>query len=64
MWVTRARLFWNWLVGRSPTDREIDDELEAFVEMLGEEKVRAGASPEEARRVITDLMRAISEQAP
>ena len=50
MWVTRARRFWNWLVGRSPSDREIDDELEAFVEMLGEEKVRAGASPEEARR--------------
>ena len=47
----RARALWHWLIGRSPSDREIDDELGAYVALLTEEKQRAGASIEEARRL-------------
>jgi predicted permease len=38
------------MFGRSKTDRELDAELHAFVELLTEEKIRAGMSPAEARR--------------
>ena len=32
------------------SDQELDEELQSFVEMLAEEKTKAGATPEEARR--------------
>ena len=32
------------------SDQELDEELHTFVEMLAEEKTKAGATPEEARR--------------
>ena len=38
------------LIAGSRVDRELDAELRAHVELLTEEKVRAGLSPEEARR--------------
>jgi putative ABC transport system permease protein len=38
------------LFRRSRVDREIDDELRAHIEMRTEDNVRAGMSPEEARR--------------
>ena len=39
------------MIGRSPTDRDIDDELGAYVALLTDEKRRAGASPEHARLI-------------
>ena len=38
------------LLGRSTVERELDDELRAYVDELAAEKASAGASPEEARR--------------
>ena len=38
------------LFRRSRVDREIDDELKAHIEMRMEDNLRAGMSPEEARR--------------
>ena len=38
------------LTGRTTVERELDDELRAYVDELAAEKVRAGASPDEARR--------------
>ena len=38
------------LFHRSRIDREIDDELRAHIEMRTEDNLRAGMSPEEARR--------------
>src|SRR5205085_725807 len=38
------------LAGRATVERELDEELRAYVDLLAAEKVAAGASPEEARR--------------
>ena len=38
------------LFRRARVDREINDELRAHIEMRTEDNVRAGMSPEEARR--------------
>src|SRR5215510_12048014 len=38
------------LFAQQRTEQELDRELEVFVAMSAEEKVRAGLSPEEARR--------------
>ncbi len=35
---------------KTPTAREINEELDAFITLLTEEKIRAGMSPGEARR--------------
>src|SRR5262245_2106328 len=44
------RALWTRLAGTSPTNRDIDDELDAYVRLLTEEKIRAGLTPIEARR--------------
>ena len=38
------------VAGRATVERELDEELGAYVELLVAEKVKAGATPEEARR--------------
>jgi predicted permease len=47
-----ARLFrlWRNLVHRSRVDRDLDEELRAAFELLVDEKVRSGLSPDDARR--------------
>ena len=40
----------HWMVHRDRAERDLHDELEAFVEMAAADKVRDGAAPEEARR--------------
>ena len=48
----RSRLlsFWRTLTGGARLDAELDDELRAYVDLLTDEKVRAGLSPAAARR--------------
>ena len=38
------------MFGHERDDRDLDDELRAFVDLLTAEKVKAGMSPREARR--------------
>ncbi len=42
--------FWRNLFHRDAAERELDDELRSYVDLLTAEKVRAGATPEAARR--------------
>ena len=42
-------LFRN-LFGKKRVERQLDDELQAYVELAADEKIAAGASPDEARR--------------
>jgi len=42
--------FWRTLLHRTRLDADLDDELRAYVDLLVERKVRAGADPAEARR--------------
>ncbi|MBK5297781.1 MAG: ABC transporter permease [Vicinamibacteria bacterium] len=48
----RSRLlsFWRTLTGGARLDADLDDELRAHVDLLADEKERAGLSPSEARR--------------
>ena len=48
----RSRLFsfWRTLTGGARLDAELDDELRAYVELLTDEKIRAGLPPAAARR--------------
>jgi predicted permease len=47
---TRLRSFWRNLVHRDRVDRELDDELGAVATLLVDENMRAGMTPEQARR--------------
>jgi predicted permease len=49
-WLISLRSLWQTLVRPSRLDRDLDDELRAYVEMLTERHVRAGLSPAAARR--------------
>lgn len=51
----RSRLssVWRNLVQRDRTERDLDDEVRAAVELLVDEKLRAGMRPEDARRAAT-----------
>jgi predicted permease len=42
--------FWKNLFSRSQVERELDDELQAFVDLLTAEKIRSGMTPDAARR--------------
>ena len=49
--------WWRWIVGtirslfrKAELDRELDAELRSYLDLLTEEKVKAGMSPEQARR--------------
>src|SRR5512138_1960630 len=44
------RSFWRNLIRRAAVERELDDEMQATLEMLVAEKVRAGMSLDAARR--------------
>ena len=48
--VSRIRSAWRNLFSRAEVERDLDEELTAYVELLVEEKVRAGMPPDEARR--------------
>jgi predicted permease len=48
--ISQLRALWNNLFRRKQLDRELDEELQAYVELVSAEKVRAGADPEEAYR--------------
>ncbi|MGA9670724.1 MAG: ABC transporter permease [Terracidiphilus sp.] len=48
--ISRLRAFWNNVFRRKQLDRELEEELQAYVELVSAEKVRAGADPEEAHR--------------
>lgn len=47
----RLRSFWRNLIHRDQVERALDDELQATLELLVDEKIAAGAPPWEARRV-------------
>jgi predicted permease len=48
--ISRLRAFWNNVFRRNQLDRDLDEELHAYAELVSAEKVRAGVSPEEAYR--------------
>jgi hypothetical protein len=48
--ISRLRAFWNNVFRRNQLDRDLDDELRAYAELVSAEKVRVGVSPEEAYR--------------
>ena len=41
----------RWMVGRNQAERDLNDELKAFVAMAAAERMRDGATPAEARRL-------------
>ena len=41
----------RWIVRRDSAEQDLNDELQAFVEMAAADKVRAGAAPAEAHRL-------------
>ena len=46
--ISRLRALWNNVFRRRQLDRDLDEELEAYVELLTAEKLEAGMPPEEA----------------
>ena len=48
--ISRLRAFWNNLFRRKQLDRDLDEELQAYVELVAAEKLRSGMDPEEAHR--------------
>ena len=47
---SRLRRLWHNIVARPEIERDLDEELNAYVDLLAAEKARAGLSPDEARR--------------
>ena len=48
--ISRLRALWNNVFRRKQLDRDLDEELQAYLELVSAEKVREGVSPEEAYR--------------
>jgi predicted permease len=48
--ISRLRALWNNVFRRKQLDLDFDQELQAYLELMSAEKVRAGAAPEEAYR--------------
>jgi predicted permease len=48
--IYRLRALWNNVFRSKQLDRDFDEELQAYLELVSAEKVRAGAAPEEAYR--------------
>jgi predicted permease len=48
--ISRLRALWKNLFHRKQLDRDLDEELQAYLELASAEKMREGASPEEAYR--------------
>jgi predicted permease len=48
--IRRLRALWNNVFRRKQLDRELDEELQAYLELASAEKIREGVSPEKAYR--------------
>jgi hypothetical protein len=48
--ISQLRALWNNVFRRKQLDRDLDEELQAYVELVSAEKVLAGVDPEEAHR--------------
>jgi predicted permease len=48
--IGRLHALWNNVFRRKQLDRDFDEELQAYVELVSAESVRAGVNPEEAQR--------------
>ena len=48
--ISRLRALWNNMFRRQLLDRDLDEELQAYLELVSAEKIREGLSPEEAYR--------------
>ena len=48
--ISRLRALWDNLFRRKKLDRDLDEELQAYVELVSAEQMRKGVSPEEAYR--------------
>jgi len=48
--ISRLRALWNNVFRRKQIDRDLEDELQAYVELVSAEKARAGVDPEVAHR--------------
>ena len=48
--ISRLRAFWNHVFRRKQLDRDLDEELQAYLELVSAERVQAGVDPEEAHR--------------
>ena len=48
--IHRLRAMWNNLIHRDRLDRDLDEELHAWVDLVSADKVRSGLSPEQADR--------------
>ncbi|MGA7108239.1 MAG: ABC transporter permease [Terracidiphilus sp.] len=48
--ISRLLALWNNVFRRKQLDRDLDEELQAYVELVSAEKVRTGVAPEEAYR--------------
>lgn len=48
--ISRLRALWNNVFRRKQLDRDLDEELQAYVELLSAEKVQTGVDPEDAHR--------------
>jgi putative ABC transport system permease protein len=49
--LNRFRSIWHNLVARDVVERELDEELRAYIDLLTQEKIAAGVEPAEARRL-------------
>jgi MacB-like periplasmic core domain len=48
--ISRLRALWNNVFRRKQLDRDLDEELQAYVELVSAEKAQTGVEPEEAHR--------------
>jgi predicted permease len=48
--ISRLRALWNNVFRRKQLDRDLDEELQAYVELVSAEKAQTGVGPEEAHR--------------
>jgi len=48
--ISRLRALWNSMFRRKLLDRDLDEELQAYLELVSAEKVREGVSSQEAYR--------------
>jgi predicted permease len=48
--ISRLRALWNNVFHRKQLDRDLDEELQAYVELVAAEKMQAGVDPEKAHR--------------
>ena len=44
--ISRLRALWNNVFHRKQLDRDLDEELQAYVELVSAEKVRTGLDPD------------------